>query len=122
MNKTAVVRFTFEGWHGWPDAPAHRNYLKHSHRHLFHVEVELDQLAGDREVEFHDLLDQARIPVQSPLGASKHFGRSSCEDLATVIATYVRRRWPARRVAVAVFEDNECGARMAWGPDERIEP
>lgn len=117
--KTAVVRFTFEGWHHWPEAPPGRRYLAASHRHLFHAEVELDQMAGDREVEFHDLLDQARSGIEPP--GQNDFGRSSCEQIAVVIARVVRLRWPERFLSVAIFEDNECGARLSWGPDERIE-
>lgn len=72
-----VVRFVAEGWHCWPAAPEHRSYLASRHRHLFHVEVRLPVVHEEREVEFHDLLDAAKVDF-----GSGEFGAASCETLA----------------------------------------
>lgn len=120
MKRTAVARWTFEGFHRWPLAPPARDYLAAKHRHLFYAQVEIEQYEGDREVEFHDLLATARAAVKGP--SERDFGELSCEALAAIVARRVRSNWPDRRITVQVFEDGECGARMTWGADERIQP
>lgn len=58
MNKTmAVVRFQIEGFHRWPKATPQRGYLAGRHRHMFHVEAQIELFRDDREIEFHDFLD-----------------------------------------------------------------
>jgi len=105
-RRTAVVRFTVPGFHRWPEAPIGRAYLADSHRHLFHVQVEVDVAHADREVEFHDLLDVARAAL--PPG---DFGRASCEQLAERIGAKVTAAFQ-RDAAVEVWEDGEVGARI----------
>ncbi len=105
----AVVRFTREGWHSWPDAPESRAYLASLHRHLFHVEVQLEVFHAEREVEYHDLLDFCK----------EHFhggdrGGVSCETMAKGLAQRITARFPERWGQVSVFEDNEVGAVYSW--------
>lgn len=104
-NTTAVVRFTLPGWHRWPGAPERRGYLGTEHRHLFHFEVELELLHDDREVEFHDLLGEAKSAAHGP-----NFGTQSCEQIAAGLIDHFEEFYPGRDVRVAVFEDGECGA------------
>ena len=47
-TSTAIVRFTFEGFHRWPDASGVRAYLASDHRHLFHVCVKLETFHDER--------------------------------------------------------------------------
>lgn len=101
-----VVRFTFEGFHAWPEAPERRSYLRDRHRHLFHVEVAL-ATGANREVEFHDLLDFCRSCVPGP-----ELGSRSCEVIAKGFVRDVSGRWPGRRIRVSVFEDGEAGATI----------
>lgn len=102
----AVIRFTREGFHCWPDAPAHRSYLACRHRHLFYLEVTLEVHHDEREVEYHDLLDfcKAHFP-----GGELH--AQSCEMMARHLAEKVADHYPNRHVEVSCFEDNEVGAR-----------
>jgi len=116
-SRRIAVRFTVPGFHQWPDAPAERFYLSSTHRHLWHAEVTITVEHNDREVEFHDLLDHARTALEP----NADNGWRSTEDLATFIAAVVRQRWPARHVMVSLYEDGECGAILAWGPDEPVE-
>ena len=53
------VRFEQVGFHCWPDAPSHRAYLRASHRHLFGIEVTTRVDHDERDIEFHDLRDEA---------------------------------------------------------------
>ena len=72
-----VVTFTAEGFHRWPEAPAHRAYLAARHRHLFHVRVEVEAVHSDREIECHDLRD---FCVEAFGGGD--MGSQSCEMMA----------------------------------------
>lgn len=112
MSGVIVVRFTFEGFHAWPEAPERRSYLRDRHRHLFHAEVAL-ATGADREVEFHDLLDFCRSCVPGP-----ELGSRSCEAIAQGFIGHLTRQWPGRYVRAAVFEDGEAGAVV----DTRKEP
>jgi len=77
-NKAEIfVRFTFAGFHRWEGAPTHRSYLAARHRHLFGVEVKCLVNSDDREIEFHDLLDESKGFFNEP-----ERGNQSCEMLA----------------------------------------
>ena len=104
---TIWVRFTAEGWHHWPGAPEHRAYLGVSHRHLFHVRVEVPVSHDQRDIEFHDLLDTAR----ELWGDGDHQGRS-CETLARELGEALVRLLPVAWVEVEVSEDGEAGATV----------
>jgi len=52
MRLRVFVRFRFEAWHCWPEAPEEHAYLRARHRHEFHVEAHRDIYHMDREVEF----------------------------------------------------------------------
>lgn len=104
---TIGVQTTVEGWHHWPDAPQHRAYLGQRHRHLFHVEANVDVLHDDREVEFHDLLDFVRANIGGP-----EFGPMSCEMIASRLLKAIESRYPGRNAVVTVGEDGEVWATV----------
>lgn len=97
------------GWHNWADAPAHRAYLAHPHRHVFHVKVTIPVEHDDREVEFHDLLDWVHRQGLEVIGPGGQFGGQSCETIAARLADLVQREY-GRACEVEVSEDGECGA------------
>lgn len=101
----ALVKFTREGFHHWPDAPLARGYLGTDHRHLFYVEVRLEVHHDEREVEYHDLLDLCKCYF--PGGKS---GGQSCETMARTLAENIATTFPGRLVEVSILEDNEVGA------------
>lgn len=107
-----VVRFTAVAFHRWPGARGVRAYLADRHRHLLHIEVSVEQLHGDRELEYHDLLDFSRA-----LFSQEERGSASCEQMAEEAMHVITRRWGDRRVMVSVFEDGECGARLSYSPE-----
>lgn len=105
-----MVRFSRPGFHRWPDAPPGRAYLGQRHRHLFKCQVTLPVLHDDREVEFHDLLDVAAAAF---VDAEAHHGEArSCEMIAGFMANALAVRYK-RGATVEVWEDGECGARVA---------
>lgn len=122
---TVVVRHEVIGFHHWPGAKGQRAYLSSRHRHKFFIEVELEVFHDDREVEFHDLLDNVRDYFA---GIGEEWGSSSCETAAYGVAANVRDHLAhlgvptgmveaiprERTMTVSVFEDNECGARVHW--------
>jgi hypothetical protein len=111
---TAWVTTRFVGFHLWPDAPRARDYIGRRHRHVFHVQVQVDVFHDDREVEFHDLLDLVNDAVGAlgePLsGGARDLGAMSCEMIARHLAEAIREQLPGRRIMVDVSEDGEVGA------------
>ena len=110
---TVTARWTFEGFHRWPDAPPGRSYLAERHRHLFHGEVTVEVTHTDRQIEFHDLRDVCVLATRQTGG---EWGPMSCEAIADVIAVDVAGTWPDQpgELVVAVFEDGECGATVTY--------
>lgn len=107
LRRYVEVSFTAEGWHRWPGARPRRDYLKARHRHLFHVRVRMEVEGKDREVEFHDLLDEAK----AAFGAG-HFGSKSCECMAEELIRHFEDQphYKGRAMVASVSEDGECGA------------
>jgi hypothetical protein len=112
MIQRAVVQFDVVGFHCWPEAPAHRDYLSTTHRHRFYFRVAVDVFHADRELEFHDLLDFCKAHVPA---AESDWGRDSCEEAATKLGVAIRNKYgAARAVTVSCFEDNEVGAECIF--------
>lgn len=103
----AIVRFSVEGWHYWPEAHENRRYLRNSHRHVFEVEAQIELRHAEREIEFHDFLMFCKLHF--PTG---DLGPKSCETLATDLAKEITRTFPGRVVRVTVMEDGENGASV----------
>lgn len=106
-NKAEIfIRFTFAGFHCWESAPEHRSYLASRHRHLFGVEVKCLVNNDDREIEFHDLLDESKAFFSEP-----ERGNQSCEMMARALGEHLAKRYQ-RTFTVMVSEDGECGAQV----------
>jgi hypothetical protein len=114
MNATIHVRFTMPGWHNWPDAPEKRAYLAHEHRHLFHVEVSAVVQHDDREIEFHDLRDNA-VAIFRSLGTDGRMGAMSCEMMARAVGADLVECYQ-RCFKISVWEDGEFGATVIVDP------
>lgn len=112
MIRWAKVTCRFEGMHRYPDAPAEVSFLKHLHRHIFHITVFVEQFHNERDVEYimlkrwlETFVDVAPWPEEM-----------SCEAIAERVGTEVCAKHPGRRVMVEVNEDGENGALVEFEP------
>ena len=105
------VRFDRVGFHRWPDAPAHRKYLRERHRHLFKVEVTTAVKNDEREIEYHDLMEVSRISLDRVLGLPEACAWS-CERMARELGAQLKASYK-RDFTVEVWEDGECGSTVS---------
>lgn len=127
MLTGAIARFQVPGFHAWPDAPTHRDYLRVRHRHQFHIEVEAQVTHGDREIEIHDLMVAAKGALSrfyrcdtTPGGPEGwfEFGSLSCEHIAKHVASALRLAFGVDRIyIVRVLEDGEAGGVVMTGAE-----
>lgn len=111
MN-TITARTIINGIHHWPDAPEHRAYLTHPHRHAFHIAATVHVDHADRDVEFHDLAELLHVTA-ARIGTTYHpestlidYGPRSCEVLAGSLATILEARGLLVHT-ITVSEDGE---------------
>lgn len=116
---TITVKTRFAGIHRYPDAPMEVDFLRHPHRHDFHVEVTIEVFHDDREIEFFML----KTRVDDYLKLYEEYNRGSCgscETIARSLFTAIRMApWGKvphldsfRKLSVSVFEDGENGATI----------
>jgi len=117
MNITfIVVKNTFEGIHYYPQAPDEVKYLRQPHRHIFHIESEIEVFHDDRELEF--IMVKHRIDEFFNLYSE--LKSMSCEMIANKLQRHLKTMYPLpaeykingrdnRIVNVKVFEDGENG-------------
>jgi len=112
--KFIIVRTQFEGIHCYPNAPEEVAFLKNPHRHMFHVEAEIEVFHDDRELEFIIV----KRKLDEFLASFKDINSGSCEMIACKIQSFIKKTYPyynnmgktERYVNVKVFEDGENGA------------
>lgn len=99
---------SFIGLHCWPDATGDVAYLANSHRHVFHVRVDLAVFHDDRDLEFIGVKDS----LDSWLALQPFdLGTTSCEMLCVRIRERIENVYGVGRVTrVEVSEDGENGA------------
>lgn len=116
MSVAATITVTHRepGWHAWPDAPAVRHYLSERHRHLFGYQLTLPVSHGEREIEFHDVLDWLVAFVRE-VEATDMGAEASCETRARWVAQEASRRWE-RPATARCSEDDECWATVEVTP------
>lgn len=132
-----ITQFQVEGYHRYENAPEQVKYLRDLHRHVFHIKAKIQVNHNDRELEFimvkHKLKslmedvvdgDYAGLDIPPDMKTRLIENKFSCEDLASILAVYVRTRMPQmlvsdpgkseqyrmRQVEVEVMEDGENGA------------
>ena len=93
-----------EGYHRWPGAPDRVGFLRHRHRHVFHIRCWFEVSHDDREIEI--MLQQWQIEdfLKEKFGAVCEFGNMSCEAIAYMIMN----QFGAEKVEV--LEDGDGGA------------
>lgn len=106
-----VVNTSFEGFHHWKDAPDIVAFLRDSHRHIFHVRVEMSVEEVDRDVEIillkrfiNEVLDEMKPDI-----ASEGW---SCEKIASMLAKNLYMSYSSNEIIVEVLEDGENGGKF----------
>ena len=118
-----TVKSQFEGIHCYPEAPDEVSFLREFHRHMFHVELEIEVFSNDRELEF--IMVKRRLEEFTSVLLT--LGRMSCEMIAEDIQDHFKKLYPIsksvnpfgtvldrefRIIHVRVLEDNENGVYL----------
>lgn len=114
MEKTlwAKVTLRLEALHQWPEAPAEVEFLKHPHRHMFHITVHVRQFHQNRDVEY--LMLKRKLARQLGPAVDAMPMSRSCEHIAELILQLLQVDYPGRAMRVEVLEDGENGALVEY--------
>lgn len=113
-STSIIVRTRFEALHQWPEAPDEVGFLRHLHRHEFHVTLKLEVSHGDRELEF--ILVKRALDQELRTWLERKEFRHSCEWLAQYILKWASDQYEPRRASCEVSEDGENGALVEIDP------
>lgn len=102
MKTSIKVRWQFEGFHRYPEAPEEVKFLRDLHRHMFKCTAKIQVFNDDREIEFFMLQKELKTEFNSV-----HCNHLSCEAIARRVARYLREHYPNRSIEVEVSEDGE---------------
>lgn len=112
MTCNIMVTIRREYFHSYPDAPEEVAFLRHPHRHVFHVKLTLPVTHSNREKEFFLVQRWMKASLDHCFGKEgADLGAMSCEDVATELVQQANARYecPAE---CEVWEDGENGARV----------
>ena len=106
MKKFVVIKTQFPAIHSWPacDIPS-VSYLRHSHRHMFHVVMKFQVTHNNREIEFISMNEKVSASLNL-FYKGKDLGSKSCEMIAWELMEEFNASF------VSVFEDDENGAEI----------
>lgn len=113
-RNTIFVTTQFEALHHYPAAPNGVEFLRYPHRHMFHVQVEVEVFHDDREIEFILFKRDIEHCINNMNTDQKS---RSCEMIANSIVDYVEENYPtgtdySRYISVTVAEDGENGSTV----------
>lgn len=103
----AIIKTQFEGIHSYPEASGDEEFLKYPHRHIFHVEVKIEQFHDNRDIEY---IAFKHLVIE--LLNCYSLNRKSCETIAVELVRLIECKYPNRKLSVKVLEDNENGAEV----------
>lgn len=112
MKTSVIVNTTFEGNHCYIDAPEEVCYLRNLHRHIFHVNLEIEVFHDDRELEFI----MVRHRVDEFLRNVELSIEMSCEQIAKLLVQHLIDLYGERCIACQVLEDGENGGKVYYEP------
>lgn len=119
--RTIWVTTRFTALHYWKDAPDEVSFLRHPHRHEFHVKLEVEVTSLDREIEFFILKKWLDEEVkQYQLNGVYEY---SCEQFALLILSRykdIHARYKEIFISVTVSEDGENGATVSITGDKSV--
>lgn len=104
---TAIITTQFEGIHKYPAASGAEEFLKYPHRHIFYVEVRIEQFHDNRDIEYIGFKRWLNTVLKGDLGSN------SCEMIANELVNRIKAKYPGRKLIVKVLEDNENGAEVS---------
>lgn len=108
IKTTVIVRTQFPALHCWPGCPHDEvEFLRSTHRHVFHVEARAPVSHNNRQIEFIMLKTRLEEFFRHEGWWEGDLGAMSCE----MICLALLEQFPQLR-AVSVFEDNENGAEV----------
>ncbi len=104
-----IVKLQAEGTHSWPNCPIEEvDYLRHDHRHVFHIEARKSVKHSDRDIEIIQLGHAMREYLGQCFWSDEKnlliFGSRSCEMIAGQLVTEFSLD------SCQVLEDGENGA------------
>ena len=111
-----IINTQFAAVHHWPlcDVEHSQSYLRHPHRHVFHIRMKWRVSHENREIEFIELKNQVDAFLKNKYDtfkkewrATPFIGSISCEELATILLEAFPDAFYCR-----VMEDNENGAEV----------
>jgi hypothetical protein len=110
LERFIVIKLQVEGIHCWPECPIEEvSFLKHPHRHMFHIRLLKEVGHNDRDVEIIKLKREVQYYLLNEYGnemGTCNFGRMSCEDIAEELIKKYKLH------GCEVLEDNENGAML----------
>lgn len=105
--KLVFAKLLFEATHNWPNCNIEEvAYLKHEHRHIFHITAYVEVMHEDRDVEFIVLKHEIEAFLQEKYPDRK-LGSTSCETLANILLIQFNL------TKCVVSEDGENGVEIA---------
>jgi hypothetical protein len=107
MKTTVITKNYIEGFHCYPEASGRVDFLKHRHRHVFHVECGFEVTDSNREIEIFTQQFQIDEYFARIFGVPAQFGNMSCEMIAQSVMTAFKNC-----SYVKVLEDGEGGATV----------
>ena len=104
-----VVKLQHEATHFWENADSipEVSFLKHPHRHIFHITLLKEVSHDDRDIEIIQMKRQVQEYLQKQYG--RNFGGKSCEMIARELLELYGC------LSVEVLEDGENGAFVTNG-------
>lgn len=108
---TIFIKTDFEGIHCYPNAPEEVAFLRHPHRHRFHVRIDLEVTHSDRDVEFIMFRREIDAMIAERITDMQH---RSCEMICEILLEYVTTKYTQRDCTVEVSEDGENGATIVF--------
>jgi hypothetical protein len=108
MKIYIVIQTQFEALHCWPECDIEGvEFLKNTHRHIFHVKMKWRVSHTDRNIEFIQKKREVNLFLSSFNG--QDLGRKSCEDIALILSDQFKDC-----VFISVFEDAENGVEVIY--------
>lgn len=118
MREKATIFITTQAefLHQYENAPEEVSYLRYPHRHIAHIEIEVQVFGDDREIEFIMLKHRVEKFLDS-LGLTKCTG-VSCEMICRRLKEFMINEYGNHReIKITVSEDGENGSRLYYVPE-----